>query len=159
MRALVVYDSVFGNTERIAQAIADGLGPQVRVELLRADDVAAGQVGGLDLLLVGSPTRGFRPTEAVATFLKGIRSKGLAGTKVAAFDTRYEANELDSAALRLLVKTGGYAATRIARGLEKAGGDMVVPSEGFFVEGEKGPLRAGELERAARWATSILGAG
>ena len=158
MKALVIYDSVFGNTEKVAQAIANSLGSQASVELLRANEVGAAQLAGLDLLLVGSPTRGFRPTEAVSKFLKGIRSKALGGAKVAAFDTRFKADELDSAGLRFLVKTGGYAAKRIATELKKAGGDVVVPPEGFYVEDTEGPLKAGELERAAQWATSILGA-
>jgi flavodoxin I len=157
MKALVVYDSVFGNTEKIAHAITHSLGSRAQVEVLRAATAAAGPWGELDLLLVGSPTRGFRPTEPVSTFLKMIRAKGLGGTKVAAFDTRYAVDELHSAALRLVVKTGGYAATRIAGGLQKAGGDLVAPPEAFFVEGEKGPLRPGELERAALWASSISG--
>jgi len=158
MKALVIYDSVFGNTEKIARAIANALGSQVVVEILKANKAAPEQLTELDLLVVGSPTRGFRPTEAVTGLLKQIRSKALKEAKVAAFDTRFKADELDSAGLRFLVKTGGYAAKRIAAQLKKAGGKLIVPPEGFYVEGTEGPLKAGELERAADWAKSILDA-
>jgi hypothetical protein len=57
-----------------------------------------------------------------------------------------------------LVRTGGFAAERIAAQLKKAGGNLIVSPEGFFVEDTEGPLKPGELERAAEWARSILGA-
>ena len=158
MKALVIYDSVFGNTEKIAQAIANALASQVDVELLQADKAAPEQTKGLDILVVGSPTRGFRPTEAVTDLLKGIPARALQGLKVAAFDTRFDADKIDSAALRFVVKTGGYAAKRIASRLKKAGGNLIVPPEGFYVEDTEGPLRDGELERAADWAIQLLAA-
>jgi flavodoxin len=158
MKVLVIYDSVFGNTEKVAQAIAASLGSGASVEILRPDKVIPEQLTGLDLLVVGSPTRGFRPTEAIADLLKRIQPKALKDVKVAAFDTRLKADELDSAGLRFIVKTGGYAARRIADRLKKAGGNLVVPPEGFYVEDTEGPMKAGELERAAGWATHILDA-
>jgi hypothetical protein len=75
---------------------------------------------------------------------------------VAAFDTRFKADELDSAGLRVLVKTGGYAAKRIATQLKKAGGKLIAQPEGFYVEDIEGPLKPGELERAADWARQLL---
>jgi flavodoxin len=156
MKTLVIYDSVFGNTEKIARAIAESLGSRASVEILRADQVVPEQLTGIDLLVLGSPTRGFRPTEAVAGLLNRIRSKTFKGVNVAAFDTRLKADELNSAGLRFLVKTGGYAARRIADKLKKAGGNLIAPPEGFYVEDTEGPLKAGELERAAGWAASIL---
>jgi flavodoxin len=156
MKALVIYDSVFGNTEKIARAIAGALGSRVDVGTLRAGEITPEQLMGSDLLVVGSPTRGFRPTQAVMDLLKRIPSKALKGAKVAAFDTRFKADELDSAGLRFLVKTGGYAAKRIATQLRRAGGNLIVPPEGFYVDDTEGPLKPGELERATGWAKSIL---
>src|SRR3990172_10982223 len=134
MKTLVIYDSVFGNTELIARVIAESLGSRSSVEILQAGKITPEQLTGLDLLVVGSPTRGFRPTEAITDLLNRIRSKALSGVKVAAFDTRFKADELDSAGLRFVVKTGGYAAKRIADRLKKAGGDLIEPPEGFYVE-------------------------
>ncbi len=156
MKTLVVYDSVFGNTEKIARAIAANLGSAGSVEILQAGAVLPEQLTGAGLLVVGSPTRGFRPTETVAELLKRIPSKALKGIRVAAFDTRFKADELDSAGVRFIVKTGGYAAKRIAEKLKKAGGNLIAPPEGFFVEDTEGPLKAGELERAASWAAALV---
>jgi flavodoxin len=158
MRILVVYDSVFGNTEKIAQAIAEALGAQGPADILHVSKAAPDRLAQTDLLVVGSPTRGFRPTEAMAALLKAIPSRALKGVRVAAFDTRFKADELDSAGLRFLVKTGGYAAKRIASQLEKAGGILTAPPEGFYIEDTEGPLKAGELERAKGWAAGLLAA-
>lgn len=158
MKTLVLYDSVFGNTEKVARAIAASLGAHGSVEILRPEQVAPEQLVEVDLLVVGSPTRGFRPTEAMMGLLGRIRAKALSGVKVAAFDTRFKADELDSAGVRFIVKTGGYAAKRIADRLKKAGGSLIAPPEGFYVEDTEGPLKAGELERAAGWAESLVAA-
>jgi flavodoxin I len=158
MKALVIYDSVFGNTEQIAQAIGNALGSPEDVEVLRVSNVKPEQLTGLKLLIVGSPTRGFRPTPAIKNLLKGISSHGLEGVKVAAFDTRFTVDEIESSVfiLRILVNLFGYAAKPIADGLEKKGGELVIPPEGFFVEGTEGPLKEGDLERAADWAKQII---
>jgi flavodoxin len=65
MKALVVHDSVFGNTEQVAQAVAESIGNQEDVEILRVADVNPKRLAGVKLLIVGSPTRGFRPTEGI----------------------------------------------------------------------------------------------
>lgn len=162
MKAMVIYDSVFGNTAQIAQAISNGLSnapaaPQ-DVELRRVGDVKPEQLAGLNLLFVGSPTRGFRPTPATSDFLKSIPKNALQGVKVAAFDTRFTEEEINSQGFLLskLVNVFGYAAKPISDRLEKKGGELVVPPEGFYVDGTEGPLTEGELERAADWARQIL---
>jgi flavodoxin len=156
MKALVIYDSVFGNTEQIARVIAASLATKSSVEIYRAGEETQQQLAGYDLLVVGSPTRGFRPTEAVTALLKRLRPKELQGVQVAAFDTRFNADEIDSSGLRFIVKTGGYAAKRIADRLKKAGGSLAAPPEGFYVKDTEGPLKDGEIERAARWAAGLF---
>lgn len=155
MKAMVVYDSIFGNTEQIAQAIGKALGPPEDVEILRVGDVKPEQLTGLKLLIVGSPTRGFRPTPAITNLLKSIPKNGLKGVKVAAFDTRIALSDVNSPILSVFVKIFGYAAQPIADGLTKKGGELTISPEGFFVKGTEGPLKEGELERAAEWAKSI----
>jgi flavodoxin len=152
MNALVVYDSVFGNTEKIAQSIAAAFGAQA----LPVNQVSIEQLRGLDLLVVGSPTRGFRPTECIAKFINGLPKNHLTGVRVAAFDTRIVLETIDSKALRFLVDKGGYAAGTIAKALEKKGGVLAAPPAGFFVTGEQGPPKDGELDRAAEWAKRSL---
>jgi flavodoxin len=157
MNILIIYDSVFGNTEKIAQAIGTELGSQGNVETLRVSAVKPEQLAGLKLLIVGSPTRQFRPTTAASIFLKGIPENSLKGVKVAAFDTRITQSKIEGTpVLAFFVRIFGYAAKPMAKTLQKKGGELVVPPEGFFVEGTEGPLREGELERAAAWARHVI---
>lgn len=156
MKALIIYDSFFGHTEQIAQAMGNALGPTGDVEVLRVGDVKPEQLTGLKLLIVGSPTRGFRPTPAISNLLKSVPKNGLKGVQVAAFDTRISLSDVDSRILPVLIKAFGYAAKPIADRLKKKGGDLIMPPEGFFVEDSEGPLKEGELQRAADWAKQII---
>jgi len=156
MKVLIVYDSVFGNTEKIAQAIGNSLSSEENVETLRVSDVKPEQLIGLELLIVGSPTRVFKPTKAIMNFLNKIALNVLKGAKVAAFDTRISTVDVNSRFLNILVKLFGYAAKPIADKLEKKGGSLIIPPEGFFVKDSEGPLKDGELERAADWAKLIM---
>src|SRR3972149_5437056 len=145
MKALIVYDSIYGNTEQIAKAIAGAAGSDVKA--LRAADANPAELKAVDLLIVGSPTQGGRQTLAIRNFLSKIPQASLKGIKVAAFDTRIT---------RKFVGVFGYAAGRIAKDLEARGGSLIAPPEGFFVQGVKGPVSKGELERAADWLKEII---
>ncbi len=147
MKVLIIYNSVFGNTEQIAQAIGNALGPQENVEILRVSNVKSEQLTGLKLLIVGSPTQGGRPTPAIQDFLKNVPEPAIRGINVAAFDTR---------ASTRWVGIFGYAAGKIADSLKRNGGILIAPPEGFFIKGKEGPLKEGELERAASWAKAIV---
>jgi len=157
MKTLVMYDSEFGNTEIVANAIGEVLGTKGEVEVLRVSNVPSEAVVGMDLLVVGSPTQQFKPTGATSTFLKGIPKNSLKGTKVAAFDTRLTIEEIEeTTVLAFFVRIFGYAAKPIGDALKKKGGELVIPPEGFLVQGMKGPLVEGELERAETWAREII---
>jgi flavodoxin len=156
MNVLIVYDSVFGNTAQIAQAMGNALDAKENVETVPVNEVKIEKIQELELLIVGSPTRGFRPTPAITGFLKTLSQDNLKGIKVAAFDTRFSLSDLESSFVRFIVKTGGYAAKAIANKLKRNGGNLAVPPEGFLVTGEEGPLKEGELERAADWITKII---
>jgi flavodoxin len=160
---LVVYDSCFGNTEQVAEAIGRALGAALGspgdVGLVRAGDVRPEQLAGLLLLLVGSPTQKFRPLASGTGFLKRIPPNGLKGVKVAAFDTRFTQSAIEKVRiLAFFVNIFGYAARSIAAALQKKGGDLATPPEGFYVADTEGPLLEGELERAAGWAKQIVAA-
>jgi flavodoxin I len=144
MKALIIYDSTYGNTEKIARSVAGSLGGEEKV--LRASAAKAEQLRGIDLLIVASPTLGGRPSEAVKGFLERIPAEGLKSIRVAAVDTRIAAK---------WVKIFGFAAEKIAAVLVKKGGTQIAPPEGFFVRRSKGPLVDKELERAAAWAKRI----
>jgi flavodoxin len=157
MKAMVVYDSAFGNTEKVAQAIGQALGSPENVEIVRVGNVKSEQLAGLTLLIVGSPTQKFSPLGTITSFLKGMPNNGLKGVKVAAFDTRFPESEIEKVRiLAFFVKIFGYAAKPIADRLAKKGGELAVPPEGFYVAGTEGPLLEGEPERAAEWARQIV---
>jgi flavodoxin len=157
MKALVVYDSQYGNTERIAQAIGHTLGLQEDVQVLRVGEVTTEHLAGTTLLIVGSPTQRFRPTMGTMDFLKRIPKDGLKGIKVAAFDTRLTEKEIgENRILAFFVRIFGYAAKPISNELEKKGGERILPPEGFYVDGMEGPLIEGELERASEWAKQMI---
>ena len=156
MKALVVYDSVFGNTERVALAIAKALGTKADVDCLRVTQVAQRHLAGVEILVVGSPTRGFRHTPAIGRFIKNVPKGGLGGVAVSAFDTRVDVDTVDSRILRTMASIFGYAAKPIEAKLVAKGGRQVVPAEGFVVEGTEGPLRDDELDRAEKWGDTIL---
>ena len=161
-RALVVYESMFGNTESIARAVAAGLstGSEVRIT-----DVAHAPAtpDDVDLVVVGAPTHAFglsrpqtrsdarkRGAHADATQGQGVREwlatidlDSFEGTIAATFDTRVRRPPLP-----------GSAARAARRRLHRLG-FRVLPAMSFWVTGTPGPLAEGELERARRWGEQL----
>jgi flavodoxin I len=146
MKTLVIYDSLYGNTKIIAQAIGDVIPGDAKV--LHVGEVDASALGAYDLLIVGAPTHGGGPSDPAKELLEKVQASALTGVKVAAFDTRHTAR---------LLRLFGFAAPKIAKSLQKKSGTLVGAAEGFFVTGTKGPLKEGEIERAAAWAKGIVG--
>lgn len=155
MKALVIYDSAFGNTAKVAQAIGEALAGRYEVNVQHLGDVTPAHFAGLDLLVVGSPTQKLGMTETMRDFLDTIPD--IKGLRVAAFDTRISIDDWESTVSRVAMKVflHRYAAKPIERALEKKGGQPVIEPEGFFVLDTEGPLKEGELERAAAWASEI----
>lgn len=151
MKTLVVYDSFFGNTEKVAQAVGSAMKAGGAVET-RVGDLKPDSLDGVTLLIVGSPTRAFRPTKAITAFLRAIPAGGLRGVRVASFDTRVSTTDVNSRFLNVMVKAFGYAAEPMASRLVKKGGVLATAPEGFLVKDSEGPLKEGELERAGEWA-------
>jgi len=156
MKVWIIYDSFFGNTEKIANAVGNALEPQHEVRISRVSDVKPVGFQGVDLLILGSPTRGFKPSELTQAFLASLTAGSLKGARVAAFDTRADMATQKSAFFRFIGKFFRYAAQPMGAALVKAGGDQVQPPAGFFIEASEGPLRTGEMERAAAWAKTLV---
>jgi flavodoxin len=160
MRSLVVYESSFGNTRRIAEEIADGLAEAGEVEVFTVDDEVPG-LAHVDLLVVGAPTHvhGLSSARSRESAVEqgapggaGIGVRGwidklplCGGPRVAVFDTRAHKPEL-------LV---GSAAHGITKRLRKHGYRLAAEPVSFFVSGTPGPLEDGELERAAEWGRTL----
>ncbi len=149
---LVIYDSVFGNTTKIAKAIGESIEAPVK----KVSEVNEADLAGLKILFVGSPTRAFNPTPAVRSLLKGLKKDSLTQVKAAAFDTRIALEDIESGFFRSIVKTLGYADKKIAKWLTRKGAVLTLESKGFIVKGSEGPLKEGALERAKIWAKAIL---
>ena len=156
MKALVIYDSFFGNTEKVAQAIGGIFGSSMDVKVHKVSEVKQEQLKGSNLLIVGSPTRAFSPSPGTKDFLKRIPADGLRDIRAAAFDTRISEDDAKPRVLRFLMKVFGYAAEPISKKLRKKGAEIIVAPEGFCVNDTEGPLKEGELERAATWAKQII---
>ncbi len=144
MKALVVYDSLYGNTEEIARAMGAAITGEVRV--LRVGEVDPSELNAVDLFFIGSPTQAGRPTTAIQDFLNKIPEPAIKDINVATFDTRIPIR---------LVGIFGYAAEKIADSLRRKGA-LILASEGFFVRGKEDSLKEGELERATSWAKEIV---
>jgi flavodoxin len=141
MKALVVYDSIYGNTKKIAETIAAELGKGVKT--VPVSDFNNQDLAGIDLLVVGSPILGFRPSEKTGKFLSCLRAGQLKDVKATAFDTR----------VRIFFH--GDAAKKIAESLKKAGAEIIAEPCGFIVEGREGPLANDAVAKAKEWAASI----
>ena len=165
MRAVVVFESLWGNTEQVARAVARGLGESMDVGVLDVGDGHTLSVDSVDLLVAGGPTHAFsmtRPrTRADARTrgaTQGLRGPGLREwlgslpkgrhrTRVATFDTR--------------VGTVRHLPGSAARSAEKAAkrhGYTTLPRRSFWVEASAGPLADGELDRAAAWGRTLASA-
>ncbi|MBD8013051.1 flavodoxin family protein [Microbacterium sp. Re1] len=162
MRALVVYETMFGNTRKIAEAIADGMRDSAHVDLVEVTDAPDDISDAVDLLVVGGPTHAFSMSRystrqeaahrggRVADLPRGIRDwlsdlpSGESKPIFVAFDTRVDMPLMPGAASR--------SATRAAR---RKGFTHTAAPESFLVEGYEGPLVDGELDRARQWGHSL----
>lgn len=152
MSILIVYDSIFGNTGRVAKAMADELGRTHQVKLANVQEARSLDLTGIELLLVGSPTRGFRPTPEIQEFA----SRHDLPKTAAVFDTRLDLETVQPTPLRWVIQAGGYAAERLQAELAEQGCTIVGEPGSFVVMAQEGPLRENELERAATWARAIV---
>jgi hypothetical protein len=161
MRSLVVYESWFGNTRRLAERIAAALGEEGDVEVVSVDDPLP-PLDDLDLVVLGAPTHvhGLSSVRSRRAAIEqhggageiGIGARGWidrlpagGGPRMAVFDTRAHKPEL-------LV---GSAAHGMARRLRRRGYQLVVEPESFFVEGTEGPLEEDALARAWWWGNTV----
>ena len=167
MKALIVYESMYGNTRAVANAVAAGLGSPAEVDLRPVHSVPTVSAD-LDLLIVGGPTHMHGLSTAMSRNMAVTAAREDAGkiapgatehpalrewlrdldaprtARAAAFDTRGDAR----AALT------GSAARGIARRLRRRGLD-VVDRNSFLVADAEGPLEDGELERARAWGEAL----
>jgi flavorubredoxin len=144
MKVVLVYDSKYGNTERIAQAIAKGLAEAglTEVRVLWAVKACEDDFHDADLWIIGSPTRWGGPTFKIRTLLSNAIKYEGKGRRAAVFDTRFD-------------KVHSGSSERLKAVLEKGGLTLVTDPESFLVTGTSGPLKEGEESRAELYGKLI----
>ena len=153
---VIVYDSVFGNTKKIAEALQDGFTElNACCRLVHASEVDDTTFVGTDLLVFGSPTRAFRPTPSMMSLINS-KTILLDSKSIAVFDTRLDVTTIKSKFFRSFLNKMGYADAFLRKKLLKRKAIVINETQGFFVTGSEGPLREGELERAFIWAHELL---
>jgi|SRR5947207_10062009 len=161
-RALVIFESMFGNTRTIAEAVAEGLSSGFVTEITEVS-LAPRIAEDVSLVVVGGPTHAFgltrpRTRQDAATQTDGplvspsggvrewleAAERPRSGLGAVAFDTRIDKPRVP-----------GSAARGVEKRLRRLGFRVVAPAESFYVSGTKGPLVPGEVERARRWAEQL----
>jgi hypothetical protein len=160
MKAIVVYESHWGNTAAIARAIAEGIGPETQA--LSTAEASGAALAGADLIVAGAPLLGFSlPTEAM---LKGLATNAgrdptppdLSHPSMRAWLDALPQGSGRAAAFETRIWwSPGSAAKAILKRLEALGYRPAAKAERFVVQGKYGPLKEGELERAKAWGTEL----
>jgi hypothetical protein len=160
MKAIVVYESIWGNTAAVAKAIAEGIGPGAKAISTAEANPAA--LAGADLLIVGAPVLGFgMPRDGMLASIatNQVRYKKSPDLTQPAMNTwigKLPSGTGRSAAFetRIWWSPGG-ATGGIEKGLARAGYPRLAKARRFIVEGAEGPLRSGELENAKAWGAEL----
>jgi hypothetical protein len=154
--ALVVYESAWGNTREVAEAVAEGLG--LGATTVAVADAPPLETVDVELLVVGGPTHAFGMSRegtradahqrGGASLTTGIRewmdAASSVALRVATFDTHTRHPNLP-----------GTASKGAAKKLTSLGCDLVAPPEKFWVNGYEGPLLDGEADRARAWGAQL----
>lgn len=161
MRAVVVYESMFGNTRTVALAVAEGLASRMQVETVEVGEAPDIVDDAVDLLVVGGPTHAFslsRPAtrrSAAEQAPEGLVSKGIGLREW--LDSLETAPGVHAAAFGTRIKKAlpGSAAKAASRRLRRDGCRLLSGPEDYFVEDTLGPLIPGEVERARAWGERL----
>lgn len=147
MKTLVVYFSKLGNTQKVAEVIAERAESQGSVRTISLDELTVNDMQQVNLVVMGSPTHNMNLPKAVQPVFEKLPKRILRGTPVAAFDTSYKMSAILSRFT---------AAKKLSGKLRKLGGKRIVPPETFHIKERESPLYEGEIERAQAWAASLM---
>ena len=144
-KAVVIYDTKFGNTEKIARALSEGLRKEgLVVDCLKIDAVDPGRLGECDLLAVGAPTQAFRMSRPMREFLEELQNVDLRGKKGFAFETRLKS------------RFAGSAANGIEKKLKELGVTIIRDYASAIVGGTEGPLEENAEKRFEQIGSEIV---
>lgn len=132
-KALIVYYSMFGNTEKIARALAEGLqSGGCEVETAKVDTVKFEEIRDIDLLCVGTPVHAWNISKPAKKFLEQLERQGaFNGKRAFAFDTKMKS------------RMAGTAGGKIEKRLKHLGFEIIEPAKSAIVKGREGPLEEG----------------
>jgi hypothetical protein len=160
MKAIVVYESYWGNTASVAKAIAEGIG--TGAQALTTTEATAAVVAGADLIVAGTPVIAFSlPNEKMRESIRLKPGKGptppdLSHPSLQSWMAGLDKGKGRSAAFETRVKMSpGGATPKIIKGLEEAGYTAIGEARRFIVKGKFGPLLDGELEKARQWGAEL----
>jgi flavodoxin len=131
MKALVVYDTKFGNTKQVAEAIAEVL----NAEVINVSAIDPSKLRQYDVFAFGCPVHAWNMSSGMKKALKILEGESFVGKKVGTFDTR------------IASRFAGNAAKKIQSKLKKLGFDIAMKPVHFIVTGREGPLAEGEIEK------------
>jgi menaquinone-dependent protoporphyrinogen IX oxidase len=147
MKGIVIFDTSYGNTKTIAQAISETLRASgIDVDEFPVKDVKKVSAKEYNFLVLGSPTRFGTMSFAIKGFLRKIKSEEWANKPFAAFDTENPEN---------IEKKQGSAAEKIASSLKDKKMNQLLPVLKAVVNDMKGPLKEGEIGRAEEYARRL----
>jgi len=134
-KAIVIFDTVFGNTEKIARALASGMEKQgIEVDCVKVDEVDVDKLVEYDFLAIGGPTHTFGISKPIKALLEKLKRVDIKGKKAFAFDTKYKS------------RWSGSAGKGIGKTLKRRGMNIVKPHSSAIVTGSEGPLDEGMEE-------------
>ena len=142
-KAIVIYDTKYGNTKKVAEAIALGIeGEGIEVDLKNVSETSPAEIAKYELIVLGSPTHIGSVKKDTKKLLKGLKDLDLSHAKFAAFDTRFK-------------KASKGATKKIETIMEKYGASKVVDGLGVEVTGMKGPLEGKAEEKSKAFGAEI----
>jgi len=148
-KAIVVYESKYGNTKLAAETIVEGMNQVTGMEavLVEVHDANLTKINEFDVVLVGSPNHLGRATRGVTKFINRLAELKLENKQATVFDT-YISNWVQD-----FEKVVKKMEKQIA---EKASGiALIVPGLSIGVEGTKGPITEGELPKCKEFGIKI----
>ncbi|MFX1566096.1 MAG: flavodoxin family protein [Promethearchaeota archaeon] len=131
MKAVVVYDTQFGNTEQVARGIAK----VINADTIKVSEVEVSKLKPYDLFAFGCPVHAWNMSSGMKKALQKLEGESFAGKKAGTFDTR------------IASRMAGNAATKIQKKLKKLGFEIIMKPVHFIVAGREGPLAEGEMDK------------
>jgi flavodoxin len=153
MKTLIVYDSFFGNTEKVANRIYETLSPQQKTKLVHVSEAQTLNISSYELVIVGSPTRYYQPTPAIVSFVRGLKTIRI---QVAFFDTRLDAE--GHWLMGPMEKIFKFASDTMETLVRNTQAKQAISSLGVYVTGTEGPIARNAMKDVENWAKLLISA-